>query len=287
MKTVHDPSDMQSLARCYRRQGAKVGFVPTMGSLHEGHLSLVRRARRLADCVVVSIFVNPIQFGPGEDFEQYPRDAKRDATLLSDEGVDLLFMPRAAEMYATDASVFLDEDDLSRGLCGAKRPGHFRGVLTVVCKLFMLVQPSVAVFGRKDAQQAALIQQMVRDLNIPVEIDVVPIVRERDGLAMSSRNVFLSAEERRHALVIWQTLRDVRKRFRGGETDAGAACRLLVDRMRAAGGVVDYACCVDASMLKPVEQLRDNVLVAVACTFGRTRLIDNTVLGLPDALDAR
>ena len=281
MDVVRDIAEVQRLSKGWRRDCMRVGFVPTMGYLHEGHLSLVRRARADADIVVVSIFVNPTQFCPGEDFESYPRDEAQDAELLEAEGVDVLFMPVAEEMYSPESTVFVEESELSEGLCGAERPGHFRGVLTVVCKLFNLVQPDMAVFGGKDAQQAALIKQMVRDLNIPVMIDVAPIVREGDGLAMSSRNTYLSADERKRALCISAALRDLCERFAEGRCDVNAALCEIRQALVLAGGDVDYVSAVDAVTLKPVELLSEGVLVAVACRFGRTRLIDNVVLGCP------
>jgi len=253
-----------------------------MGYLHEGHLSLVRTARSRCDFLVVSIFVNPAQFGPNEDLAKYPRDMERDSLLCRQEGVDLLFCPPANSMYAPDHSTCVSEDALSAGLCGASRPTHFRGVTTVVAKLFNIVQPDLAVFGQKDAQQTRIIKRMVRDLNFPVEIVVAPTVREEDGLAMSSRNAYLTAEERRQAPHIYRALCSVRALCGQGE-DRVAVLEAEVRRLlsETVGGTVDYVAFVDDATLVPVERVERETLVAVAVRIGNTRLIDNIVLSPP------
>ena len=270
---------MQKIALAHRRDGTRIGLVPTMGYLHDGHLSLIRLARREADVVAVSLFVNPTQFAPSEDLDKYPRDFQRDESLCRKESVDILFCPAAADMYAADHSVYVNDEKLSLGLCGAARPGHFRGVCTVVAKLFNLVLPDVAVFGEKDAQQLRIIERMVRDLNFPIRIVRGPTVREPDGLAMSSRNVYLSAEERRQALCLRRALDVAEARCRSGERDA-KALRVALSEMIATAPLarVDYLEIVDDVSLQPVARIERPSLVALAVFVGKTRLIDNTVL---------
>jgi len=280
MQIIRSTTEMQDASAQLRRDGKRIGFVPTMGCLHEGHLSLVRIAREQSDLVVVSIFVNPTQFGPNEDLEAYPRDFGRDEELCRDEGVDIIFYPSADEMYSRDASVVVGEDKLSLGLCGAARPGHFQGVLTVVAKLFNIVLPDVAVFGQKDAQQLRVIQQMTRDLNFPVEIVPGPIVREPDGLAMSSRNSYLLPEERDDALCLRRALDLAEKTYADGERDASALKQAMLDLLSGVQRAeVDYVEIVDWDTLQPVEQLEGPALVALAVKVGKPRLIDNTILG--------
>ena len=278
MKIITTPSEMQAWSRERLIAGERIACVPTMGYLHEGHLSLVRRARTAADRVVLTLFVNPTQFGPGEDYAIYPRDPGRDRALCEAEGVDVIFMPTAAEMYAPDASTAVVEEALSRRLCGASRPGHFRGVCTVVSKLFNCVRPDVAVFGQKDAQQALVIKRMVRDLNFPIEIIVAPIVREPDGLALSSRNVRLSAEERKSALGLSRALGMAREAFARGERDAATVRRRIEEELAASGLRTDYVEIVDTGTMEPVAQLAPGVRVALAAFAGQTRLIDNCEL---------
>lgn len=278
MNIITTPREMQTWSRQCHAAGERIACVPTMGYLHEGHLSLVRRARAAADRVVLTLFVNPTQFGPGEDFAVYPRNPARDQALCEAEGVDVLFMPAAADMYAPDASVAVVEEALSRRLCGASRPGHFRGVCTVVAKLFNCVQPDAAVFGQKDAQQVLVIRRMVRDLDFPVEIVVAPIVREADGLAMSSRNVRLAPAERRAALGLSRALALARDAFAGGERDSAALRQRLACELAASGLRTDYVEIVDTRTLEPAPQLAPGVLVALAAFAGQTRLIDNCVL---------
>ncbi|MDP2989327.1 MAG: pantoate--beta-alanine ligase, partial [Kiritimatiellota bacterium] len=262
-----------------RRAGKRIGLVPTMGFLHEGHLSLIKLARRQADVVIMSIFVNPTQFGPNEDFSRYPRDFERDRALCAAAGVDIIFNPAPEAMYPAGYSVYVEENALSKGLCGASRPGHFRGVLTVVAKLFNLTLPDVAVFGQKDAQQVRLIQQMARDLNFPVTIVLAPIIRESDGLAKSSRNTYLSPAERREALGLQQALKTARRLYREGERDARriiAAMKAGIEQIPSAR--VDYIEIVDLDTLLPVQQISAAILVALAVYIGKTRLIDNLTL---------
>ena len=279
METIETPRAMQAWALAQRRAGRRIGLVPTMGALHDGHISLIRRATERADCVVVSLFVNPTQFGPGEDLARYPRTFEQDSTRCEAEGVACLFAPPTEAVYADDHTVYIVEESLSRGLCGASRPGHFRGVLTVVAKLFNLVLPDVAVFGRKDVQQVALIQRMVRDLNFPVAIEVAPIVREADGLAMSSRNAYLSVSERLSALGLSQALAETAARFAAGETDAAEARESILRRLSGTPGVkVDYVEVLDSITLEPVSQLTCGTLIALAACVGTIRLIDNLVL---------
>jgi len=281
MNVITSLEDMQKTALARRQAGQRIGLVPTMGFLHEGHLSLVKLARRQADVVVLSIFVNPTQFGPNEDFSRYPRNFERDRALCAAAGVDIIFNPAPEAMYPAGYSVYVEETTLSKGLCGASRPGHFRGVLTVVAKLFNLTLPDVAVFGQKDAQQARLIQQMAHDLDFPITIVLAPIIRESDGLAMSSRNTYLSPTERREALCLHQALKTARQLYRKGERDARrivAAMQALIEPIASAR--VDYIEIVDRDTLQPASRLDTPVLVALAIYIGKTRLIDN--LPLPD-----
>ncbi len=279
MKTVTLISDMQAVSMQAHRDGRRIGFVPTMGFLHEGHMSLIRQARRLSDVVVVSIFVNPMQFGPHEDLAKYPRDFERDARSCEEEGVEIIFAPTAAYMYAPNHSAYVEDAVLSAGLCGASRPGHFRGVATVVAKLFNIVQPNVAVFGQKDAQQARIIEQMARDLNFPVEIIVLPTVREEGGLAMSSRNKYLSAGEREQARCLYTALCAAEKMCWDGTLDAKrilGEMRSLIERVPCAR--IEYIEIVDYDNLKPVDRIEGETLIALAVRIGQTRLIDNLLI---------
>ncbi len=282
MKVVAAIGEMRGLGRGWRREGTPIAFVPTMGSLHEGHLSLVREARRRGGATVVSIFVNPAQFGPAEDYQAYPRDLARDAALLEKEGVDVLFHPGVGDMYPEGYRTYVEVHGLQDKLCGASRPGHFRGVSTVVLKLFDIVQPDAAFFGWKDAQQIVVIKRMVRDLDYPIEIVACPLVREPDGLAMSSRNSYLSPEERKAALVLSRGLREAERLIAAGERDAVAvvaAVRETVAAERLAR--IDYVCAVDLGELEPLPRLHGNVLVAMAVFIGKTRLIDNLRVTIP------
>jgi len=271
--------EMRQQVRAWRQAGLRVGFVPTMGFLHAGHMSLVDAAARAADRVVLSIYVNPTQFGPSEDLDKYPRDFAWDEALCRQRGVHALFYPDNRTMYAPDHSTWVTEEKLTGTLCGRSRPGHFRGVATVVTKLFNIVQPDVAVFGRKDAQQALVIERLVRDLNQPVEVIVAPIVREPDGLAMSSRNAYLSADERARAVCISQALRAAEAQTAAGERDAAALCGRVAAAIQAGGGRIDYVECVSRATVQPISRLDEPALLAVAAYFGKTRLIDNAYLG--------
>ena len=281
MKIVKTIREMQQLAESYRREGKRIAFVPTMGYLHEGHLSLMRLARDNGDILVVSIFVNPTQFGPNEDFEQYPRDIQRDEQLCQQEQVDVIFYPDTAEMYLPDHFTYVTVEELSATMCGLSRPTHFRGVTTVVSKLFNIVKPHVAVFGQKDYQQALIIRKMVTDLNYDVEILTGPIVREKDGIAMSSRNTYLSPEERRQATVLYESLRMAQEMAQQGERDAQTVYQRIKDRIASKPlARIDYIAIVDGNTLQPVREISDNTLIALAVKFGNTRLIDNTVIRL-------
>jgi pantoate--beta-alanine ligase len=264
-----------------RRAGRSVGLVPTMGALHAGHVSLIRAARAETGFVAVSIFVNPTQFGPHEDLDRYPRPFARDVQICTDEKVDLIFHPEPGTLYPPDYHTYVEVHELQNVLCGAARPGHFRGVATVVLKLFNVIQPDRAYFGQKDAQQVRIVQQMVDDLNAPVEIRMQPIVRTADGLAMSSRNQYLDAEQRRHATVLSRSLAEVIERVGDGERDVATLLHIVQDRVRATpGAVLDYAAVVDFATLQPLQRLHGRVLVALAVRFGLTRLIDNVLLNL-------
>ena len=271
--------DMRSTSRAARLTGLRLGLVPTMGALHDGHLSLVRAAKAQCDAVVVSIFVNPLQFGPNEDLAKYPRTFERDCELLEREGIDFLFAPSAEEMYPADAVTYVTVEGLSDKLCGRSRPGHFRGVTTVVAKLFDIVEPDLAFFGQKDAAQVAIIRRMVRDLDFAVEIMVCPIVREPDGLAMSSRNAYLSPQQRKSALVLYRSLAEVKRRFDQGEHNPAnliAAGKQVLAQESAVR--LDYLEIVDPDTLDRLPELNRPALVAVAAFVGSTRLIDNLLL---------
>jgi pantoate--beta-alanine ligase len=270
---------MRSVCRAVRLAGKRLGLVPTMGALHQGHLSLVRAAKAQAEVVAVSIFVNPTQFAPNEDFSKYPRAFERDRELLEKEGVDLLFSPAVEDMYPQTPVTYVTVEGLSDKLCGKSRPGHFRGVTTVVAKLFHIIEPDVAFFGQKDAVQLTLIRRMVRDLNFPIEIVAGAIVREPDGLAMSSRNAYLTPTERRQALVLYRSLLRVQKNFAEGERDAArliAAGREIFSAEPSAR--LDYLEIVDRQTLDPIADVDTTALVAVAAFIGTTRLIDNREL---------
>ncbi|MER3524574.1 MAG: pantoate--beta-alanine ligase [Ignavibacteria bacterium] len=278
---IRDVREMRQTAERIRLSGKRIAVVPTMGYLHEGHLSLIRIARLKADMVITTLFVNPTQFGPQEDYERYPRDFQRDLSLANTAGTDHLFAPEAAQMYPTGYSTFIDVGGITEVLEGKSRPGHFRGVATVVAKLFNLTKPHVAVFGQKDAQQVAVIRRMVRDLNFDVEIVVGPTVREEDGLAMSSRNTYLNPQQRREAPVLFQALKLAERRVKENETE----CKKIVNEMHqlitsTTSGVVDYISLADNTSLKELEHLQpgQSVLVSLAVTFGTTRLIDNVII---------
>ena len=273
-------ADLRALTSSFRRAGERLALVPTMGALHDGHLSLVREGLERADRVAVSIFVNPLQFGPSEDFGRYPRDLEADLEKCGAAGVALVFHPDPAEMYPPGFQTSVEVAELSQGLCGASRPGHFRGVATVVAKLFGLFQPEVAVFGQKDFQQLRVIERMVLDLGWPVEIVGAPIVREADGLAKSSRNAFLSPDERRQAICLHQALVRAKESFAGGERDAAKLRGAAVATLERAGARVDYVELKDPNRLGPVDPVAADSRLLIAAFLGRTRLIDNAALGL-------
>ncbi|QJA06177.1 pantoate--beta-alanine ligase [Thermosulfurimonas marina] len=279
MEVLSRVSEMQARAEALRREGRRIGFVPTMGYFHEGHLALMRRARELSDTVVVSVFVNPIQFGPQEDLSRYPRDLERDRRLAESVGVDILFVPSVEEMYPEGFQTYVEVTELSKPLCGARRPGHFRGVCTVVLKLFHIVKPQVAVFGEKDYQQLKVIQRMVRDLNLDIEIVPHPTVREPDGLAMSSRNTYLRPEERESALSLYRSLELARRRVAEGERRAEVLKKEIVEFIQAHPGTrIDYVEFRDPETLEEKTRVDGPTLLALAVFVGKARLIDNTIL---------
>jgi len=272
---------MQKYSRALKRQNKKIGFVPTMGYLHEGHLSLVRQSIKENDITVASIFVNPLQFGPKEDFKKYPRAIKRDEAMLKKAGVDALFYPTAAGMYREPYYTYVDVGRLSGQLCGRSRPGHFKGVATVVAKLFNLVRPDTAYFGQKDAQQAVIIKQMAEDLNVGIRIKTMPTVREKDGLAMSSRNTYLKPEERKDAAILYKSLLLAKRMIGPGRSSAGeiiSKMKALIKQKKSAK--IDYVEIVDEKTLKPVSKARGGILIALAVYIGKTRLIDNLRLNV-------
>jgi len=280
MNVVVTVEEMLARSRAARSSGKSIALVPTMGYLHEGHASLMREGRRRADLLVASIFVNPTQFGAGEDLDAYPRDLERDKTIAAGAGVDLLFAPKASDMYPAGYQTWVDVDRLTLPLCGASRPGHFRGVSTVVAKLFNIVRPDVALFGRKDYQQLAVIRRMVSDLDMGIEIVGMPIVREDDGLAMSSRNAYLTTDERRAALCLSRALSQARQLYRNGDLVISvlldAVCATISEERSAE---IDYAEFRDGETLENVTIATDGTLLALAVKIGKTRLIDNCLLG--------
>ena len=277
MDIIHGIDQLRTLVKLEKNNGKSIGVVPTMGFLHEGHLSLMREAKKETDFVVVSIFVNPTQFGPNEDLESYPRDLTRDLALCASVGVDLIFVPEVEEMYPEGYSTYVVcEGEITKKLCGASRPTHFKGVTSVVAKLFNMVSPHKAFFGQKDAQQVAIIKKMVRELNIDIEIVSCPIVREPDGLAMSSRNTYLSPEERVDARVLSQALNEVKQQLDSGVRDV----KILLEGMKlkisdCQSAKIDYISIVNANTLEDIDLIQGEVLVAVAVKIGKTRLIDN------------
>lgn len=279
MQTIETIDGTRQALAAARARGLSIGLVPTMGALHAGHVSLIRAARSETGYVVVSIFVNPSQFGPTEDLARYPRPFERDSEICRTEGVDLIFHPTPAEIYPQDFRTWVEVHDLQARWEGKTRPGHFRGVATVVLKLFNIVRPDVAFFGQKDAQQARIIEQMTLDLNLDLQLRICPTVREPDGLALSSRNQYLNAEERRRAVVLYQSLQRVRDLVTQGEREAGRLKNVVEDMVRQAPGArLDYVAFVDRATLQPIDPLRGAVLVPLAVYFGATRLIDNILL---------
>jgi pantoate--beta-alanine ligase len=288
MHVTETVAQARALVSQARSSGQRVGLVPTMGALHAGHVSLLRAARRETGFVVASIFVNPTQFGPNEDLDRYPRPLQHDLELCRAEGVDLVFAPPPAEIYPPGFCTFVEVHGMQDVLEGASRPGHFRGVATVVLKLFNIVVPDVAYFGQKDAQQVRILQKLVADLNVPVSIEVCPTVREPDGLALSSRNQYLDPEQRRHAAGLFRVLEAARQQIESGERDADKITSTIRRQLEAiAGARVDYVAAVSYDTLKPLEKLSGAVLIPIAVYIGATRLIDNIVIALPESLSQR
>ena len=280
MKKIQKIREMQEISDGLRRRGKRIGLVPTMGYLHEAHLSLVRKAKEFCDIVVVSIFVNPTQFGPGEDFERYPRDEEGDSAKLEKEGVDFIFIPEANEIYPPEYQTYLEVEEISKGLCGDFRPGHFRGVATVVSKLFNIVKPHVAVFGEKDYQQLLVIKRMVEDLNFDIQIVPGALVREEDGLAMSSRNTYLSPEGRQRALHLYRSLTKGKELYESGEREVSILSKAVKEGIESTDGIaLQYVEIRDAETLERVERVSKPSVIAVAGIVGNTRLIDNIIIG--------
>jgi pantoate--beta-alanine ligase len=281
LRVISSIPEMQALADQVRREGKRIGLVPTMGYLHEGHLSLLRAARKVSDLLVMSLFVNPTQFGPHEDYQTYPRDFERDRVLAASEGTDIIFAPAAGDMYPKGYTTWVEVAGLSDKLCGQFRPGHFRGVATIVTKLFNIVKPHVAFFGQKDAQQSIIIQRMVQDLNMDIQIEVLPTVREPDGLALSSRNVYLSQQEHQAALVLSRSLDLAQKLIQNGERSTA----VILSKMRELIAqeplvTLEYVAITDLSTLEDLKEISSRTLIALAAKVGKTRLIDNCIVTL-------
>jgi len=280
MKKIRKISEMQKISDGLRTRGKRIGLVPTMGYVHEAHLSLVRKAKEFCDIVVVSIFVNPTQFGPGEDLARYPRDEEGDSAKLEKEGVDFIFIPEAKDVYPPGYQSYVEVEEVSRGLCDDFRPGHFRGVATIVAKLFNIVKPHVAVFGEKDYQQLLVVKRMVEDLNFDLEIVSGALVREGDGLAMSSRNTYLSPEERQKALNLYRSLTKGKELYESGEREVSILSRAVKEGIKSMDGIVlQYVEIRDAETLERVKRVSRPSVIAVAAIVGQTRLIDNIVIG--------
>lgn len=279
MKLVHTIKEVRKQIDIWKKEGLTIGFVPTMGYLHEGHQSLIERAVKENDCVVVSIFVNPMQFGPKEDLSTYPRDLEKDSLLCEKSGVKLIFNPEPSEMYTSGFASYLDMNGLTEGLCGKSRPTHFRGVCTVVMKLFNIVAPDNAYFGEKDAQQLAVIKRMVKDFNVPINIVGCPIVREADGLAKSSRNTYLSKEERKAALILSRSLDNAKCKIKDGVKESAIIREGIEKELQTEPlAKIDYIEIVKLDTMKPISKIEENTLVAIAVYIGKTRLIDNFII---------
>ncbi len=280
MEIIKSVQEMSRLARNFKKEGNVIGFVPTMGFLHEGHLSLVREAKKESDRVVVSIFVNPTQFGPGEDYKEYPRDLEGDAVKLEEIGIDYIFTPEVADMYPEGFNSYVEVLGITEVLCGSSRPGHFRGVTTVVSKLFNIVQPDQAYFGQKDFQQLMVIKRMVRDLNMPVEVKGLPIVREPDGLARSSRNKYLNGQERKAASVLYRSLLRAEELYQSGIKETSRLKKEIINLISSEPlAKIDYVAIVVPDTLQELDIIKGQSLVALAVYIGNTRLIDNLLLG--------
>ncbi len=283
MKIVRTIAEMKKLVRELKSQKKRIGLVPTMGSLHEGHLSLVRKSLQESDVTVVSIFVNPTQFGPKEDFKQYPRDLDRDTQILEEIGVEIIFCPDVEEMYPEGYKTYVEVQKLQDKLCGQSRPGHFKGVCTVVLKLFQIVSPDVSFFGQKDAQQAIILKKMVKDLDLDVNIEVMSIVRDDDGLALSSRNAYLTPEERKAALCLSKSLGEAQAMIEKGERGAKAILNKMIDVIgKEPLAKIDYIEIVDKENLNPLSRIEGEALIALAVFIGDVRLIDNTLIQLKE-----
>lgn len=279
MEIINSPKDIQKWIDENRIKGKIIGFVPTMGYLHAGHLSLIDIARKECDLVIISIFVNPTQFAPNEDLDNYPQNFEKDKQLAKEHNVDVIFYPSVKDIYPSNYSTYVNVESLTDNLCGASRPEHFRGVTTIVCKLFNIIKPHLAVFGQKDAQQSYIIKRMVEDLNMDIDILIAPIMRESDGLAMSSRNVYLTSEERKEALSLYNSLQLAKKMIIDGENSAKKvikAMRILISKQPKTQ--IDYISIVDTNNLKDIEILDGEILIALAVKVGKPRLIDNMIL---------
>ncbi|HGG0417131.1 TPA: pantoate--beta-alanine ligase [Clostridium sporogenes] len=276
MNIVHTIKDVKEIIKKWKHEDLSIGYVPTMGYLHEGHASLIKKAREENDRVVVSIFVNPIQFGPNEDYSTYPRDLTKDSSLCDEFGADLIFNPEDSEMYPNKIYSHVNVNILTENLCGKKRPGHFQGVCTVLTKFFNIITPTRAYFGEKDAQQLAVVKKIVQDLNFPIKIIGCPIIRESDGLAKSSRNAYLNTKERKSALVLNKSLKEALNALESGETKSNTIKDIIVNRLNKEPlAKIDYVSIVDSDNLQPIEEIKSSILVAIAVYIGKTRLIDN------------
>lgn len=283
MKIITKITELKAEIKALKSNGKIIGLVPTMGCLHEGHLSLVQSSVKKADCTVVSIFVNPTQFSPNEDFREYPRDLKHDSEIVEREGVDYLFIPEASAMYPEGFKTYIEVHDLQDKLCGRSRPGHFRGVCTVVLKLFNIVDPDVSFFGQKDAQQAVVLKRMVKDLDLDVNIEILPIIREKDGLALSSRNTYLDPEQRKAALCLSKSLREADEMFKSGERKSARIIRRMEEIIKSeALAKIDYVRIVDLNNLDPLARIEKEALIVVAVFIGKNRLIDNTFINIKE-----
>ena len=281
MKVIRSPKDAYCYLSSLKTKGKTIGFVPTMGYLHDGHLSLIKKARQENDVVVISIFVNTLQFGPREDYRSYPRDFKRDKALAKDAGVDVIFNPDVRSMYTRNHSTFVNVEKISENLCGRFRPRHFRGVATIVAKLFNIVPANTAYFGQKDAQQAFIIMKMVRDLNMPVRIKMLPIVREKDGLAMSSRNAYLDSNQRREAPVLYKSICLAKEMIKKDERDSKKIIKKMKHLiLKESSAIIQYISIVDIERLKDVKKVKGKILIVLAAYFGKTRLIDNAIISV-------
>lgn len=283
MKIIRSIHEMKTVSRSEKKCGNSLGLVPTMGYLHEGHLSLIKACVKAADITVVSVFVNPTQFAPNEDFKEYPRDLLRDTELLEQKGVNFVFAPESEDMYPTDYKTYVEVQDLQNKLCGKSRPTHFRGVCTIVLKLFNIINPDVAFFGQKDAQQAIILKRMSEDLNLDVRIEVLPIIRNKDGLALSSRNAYLDAQQRQAALVLYRSLKKAKEMFDHGVMDSEQLLKIIREKIKTEPMVkLDYAEIVDLKSLGPLSRIENNALIAAAVFVGRIRLIDNIIIKLEE-----